>query len=185
MGAQFADVVSVAGDNKKLEGLVKKIKEKKVETIEKTITTPNRFTTFIQSSQGKLPASLLLIFLIIVIFSCKDDSAFIGLKKDPRLKAEYVDIPLYPSVVNVNSILTENIAGDPFARFLVGKVTDPRFGSLTATTYLNFSPPLTAITIDPTATADSIVMELAVDFINMAQRLLRWKLLKFTNYSTH
>ncbi len=35
MGAQFADVVSVAGDNKKLEGLVKKIKEKKVETIEK------------------------------------------------------------------------------------------------------------------------------------------------------
>lgn len=35
LGAQFADVVSVAGDNKKLEGLVKKIKEKKVETIEK------------------------------------------------------------------------------------------------------------------------------------------------------
>ena len=35
LGAQFADMVSVAGDNKKLEGLVKKIKEKKVETIEK------------------------------------------------------------------------------------------------------------------------------------------------------
>jgi starch synthase len=35
LGAQFSDLVSVAGDNKKLEGLVKKIKEKKVETIEK------------------------------------------------------------------------------------------------------------------------------------------------------
>jgi starch synthase len=35
LGAQWSDVVSVAGDNKKLEGLVKKIKEKKVETIEK------------------------------------------------------------------------------------------------------------------------------------------------------
>jgi starch synthase len=34
LGAQFSDIVSVAGDNKKLEGLVKKIKEKKVETIE-------------------------------------------------------------------------------------------------------------------------------------------------------
>jgi starch synthase len=35
IAAQFADVVSVAGDNKKLEGLVKKLKEKKVETIDK------------------------------------------------------------------------------------------------------------------------------------------------------
>src|SRR5258708_1104445 len=35
LGGQFSDIVSVAGDNKKLEGLVKKIKEKKVETIEK------------------------------------------------------------------------------------------------------------------------------------------------------
>ena len=35
LGAQFSDIVSVAGDNKKLEGLVKKIKEKKIETIEK------------------------------------------------------------------------------------------------------------------------------------------------------
>jgi starch synthase len=34
LGAQWSDTVSVAGDNKKLEGLVKKIKEKKVETIE-------------------------------------------------------------------------------------------------------------------------------------------------------
>ncbi len=35
LGAQFSDIVSVGGDNKKLEGLVKKIKEKKIETIEK------------------------------------------------------------------------------------------------------------------------------------------------------
>jgi starch synthase len=35
LGAQWADVVNVAGDGKKLDGLVKKIKEKKVSTIEK------------------------------------------------------------------------------------------------------------------------------------------------------
>jgi starch synthase len=35
LGAQFSDVVSTAGDNKKLEGLVKKLKETKIETIEK------------------------------------------------------------------------------------------------------------------------------------------------------
>jgi starch synthase len=35
LGAQWADVVNVAGDGKKLEGLLKKIKEKKVESIEK------------------------------------------------------------------------------------------------------------------------------------------------------
>jgi starch synthase len=35
LGAQFSDVVSTAGDNKKLEGLVKKLKETNIETIEK------------------------------------------------------------------------------------------------------------------------------------------------------
>ncbi|MBL7875926.1 MAG: glycogen/starch synthase [Cyclobacteriaceae bacterium] len=35
LGAQFSDVVSTGGDNKKLEGLVKKLKETKIETIEK------------------------------------------------------------------------------------------------------------------------------------------------------
>ncbi len=138
--------------------------------MKKTTITLNRFITFIQSWQGKLPLGLLLFFLIIVFFSCKDDSAFIGLKKDPRLKADYVDIPLYPSVVNYNTILTQNFSddlgssGDPFGRTMIGKITDPRFGSVTATTYLNFGPPLTIFTPDPAATADSIVMELALDF---------------------
>jgi starch synthase len=43
LGAQFADVVSMAEDNKKLEGLVKKIKEKKIETIEKSDTYTESF----------------------------------------------------------------------------------------------------------------------------------------------
>ncbi len=34
IGVEFSDAVIVAGDNKKLEGLFKKIKEKKVETIQ-------------------------------------------------------------------------------------------------------------------------------------------------------
>jgi len=86
------------------------------------------------------------------------------------LKANYVDIPLYPSVINFNTILTQNVAGDALARFLVGKVSDPRFGSITATTYLNFSPPLAAVAPDASATADSIVMELAMDFYAYGSR---------------
>jgi starch synthase len=35
LGAEFADVVNVAGDNKKLEGLVKKLEKKKIETYAK------------------------------------------------------------------------------------------------------------------------------------------------------
>jgi starch synthase len=35
LGVEFSDAVIVAGENKKLEGLFKKIKEKKVETIDK------------------------------------------------------------------------------------------------------------------------------------------------------
>jgi starch synthase len=37
LGAQFSDIVSAAGDNKKMESMVKKLKEKekKVETFEK------------------------------------------------------------------------------------------------------------------------------------------------------
>ena len=33
LGAQYADVVSTAGDNKKLEGLVKKIKDEPIKFI--------------------------------------------------------------------------------------------------------------------------------------------------------
>jgi starch synthase len=35
MGVEFSDAVIQAGENKKLEGLFKKMKEKKVETIDK------------------------------------------------------------------------------------------------------------------------------------------------------
>ncbi|HWA34460.1 MAG TPA: DUF4270 family protein [Cyclobacteriaceae bacterium] len=86
------------------------------------------------------------------------------------MKADYVDIPLYPSVVYLNTVLTQNIsgeldvAGNTFSRTLIGKINDPRFGKITATTYLNFSPPLSTVTPDPTSTADSILMELALDF---------------------
>jgi starch synthase len=43
LGAQFADVVSMAEDNKKLEGLVNKINEKKIETIGKSDTYTESF----------------------------------------------------------------------------------------------------------------------------------------------
>jgi hypothetical protein len=132
--------------------------------LRRTITTPNRFTTFIQNWRGKGFASFLLVFLIALFFSCKDDATFIGIKKDTRLKVGYVDIPLHPKVVSLSSVLTQNLVDDGVARMMVGKYSDPRFGTIRATSYFNFSPPLSTIVPSSTAVADSLVLELAVDF---------------------
>jgi hypothetical protein len=135
--------------------------------LRRTTITQNHFITFTQNWRGKTTASVLLLSLIALFFSCKDDAAFIGLKKDPRLKVDYVDISLHPSVIAFSSILTQNVSTDQNARVLIGKYTDPRFGSIQATTYFNFSPPFSNIVPGPTATADSIVLELAIDYYSV------------------
>jgi starch synthase len=46
LGVEFADAVLAAGETKKLEGLFKKIKEKKVETIKEEDTTESYFNLY-------------------------------------------------------------------------------------------------------------------------------------------
>ena len=46
LGVEFSDAVIVAGDNKKLEGLFKKIKEKKIETIESENYTESYYNLY-------------------------------------------------------------------------------------------------------------------------------------------
>jgi starch synthase len=52
LGAQWSDIVSLAGDNKKLEGLVKKLKENKIETIEKDDNYTESFYTIYNELVG-------------------------------------------------------------------------------------------------------------------------------------
>jgi starch synthase len=46
LGVEFSDAVTVAGDNKKLEGLFKKMKEKKVESIENENYTESYYNLY-------------------------------------------------------------------------------------------------------------------------------------------
>lgn len=106
----------------------------------RTTITLNRFTTSTRSWPGKA-ASSLLFFSLIFVASCKDDATYIGFAKDPRLNTRYVDIPLNPSVIRFDGLLTNNLADDQVTRILIGTYNDPNLGLMKATGYSNFVPP--------------------------------------------
>ncbi|MEP5363045.1 MAG: DUF4270 family protein [Reichenbachiella sp.] len=74
----------------------------------------------------------LLILVALTIFSC-EDAHDIGLGLDPeglRLKVLYTEIPLEASNVRIDSIRTSNDV-----RLLIGKNSNPIFGTTTSTAY--------------------------------------------------
>jgi len=131
--------------------------------LKRTTITRSRFTTFIRSWRGNT-AGLLLVFLVLLFFSCKDDAAIVGFPKDARLKSYFVDIPLNPSVIKFGAILTRNGPNDKLARIMVGKYNDPNLGNIEVKGFANIAPP--SVTITPTATSvpDSLVLSLNLDF---------------------
>ena len=155
----------------------------------KTITILNRFTTFIQSWRGKT-GGLLLCFFILIFLSCKDDAAYIGLAKEPRLNTHYIDIPLNPSVLQYDGLLTRNTVGDLLTRVLVGKYNDPELGNMSTGGYLNITPPSQIPAISPTATFDSLTLQLKMDYYYYGATGFSFQHLKVheildTIYSTH
>ncbi len=129
----------------------------------RTIITLNRFTTFIRSWRGNT-AGLLLCFLILLFLSCKDDAAYIGYPKDPRLSTHFIDIPLNPSVLQYDAILTRNSPTDKVARFLFGHYNDPQFGNMEVHGFAGIAPPTATISPPSTAKLDSLVLQLSLDF---------------------
>ncbi|CAN5472951.1 hypothetical protein BH10BAC4_BH10BAC4_13730 [soil metagenome] len=129
----------------------------------RTITTPSRFITFIQSWLGNVPSQWLCL-LLLLIFSCKDDANFIGLPRSPRLKTEYIDIPLTPSVIDYTGVITTNPSGDAVRRILIGRYNDPVFGNIEATGYTSIAPPVIYTKPSPGATFDSLILRLNFDF---------------------
>jgi hypothetical protein len=97
--------------------------------LKRTTITRSRFIIFIRSWRGNT-AGLLLVFLVLLFFSCKDDAAIVGFPKDARLKSYFVDIPLNPSVIKFGAILTRNGPNDKLARIMVGKYNDPNLGNI-------------------------------------------------------
>lgn len=131
--------------------------------MKRTTITRSRFITFIRSWRGNT-AGLLLVFLVLLFFSCKDDAAIIGFPKDARLKSYFIDIPLNPSVLKFGAILTRNGPNDQLARIMVGKYNDPQLGNIEVKGFANIAAP--SVTITPTATSvpDSLVLSLNMDF---------------------
>ncbi len=129
----------------------------------RTITILNRFTTFIQSWRGKT-GGLLLCFLIFLFLSCRDDAAYIGLEKVPRLNARFIDVPLNQSVIQIDGLLTRNTTGDALTRILMGKYNDPALGNMTASGYAHITPPIQIPTVSASATVDSLVLQLKLDY---------------------
>ncbi len=127
----------------------------------RTTITQNRFTTSTRSWLGKT-SSALLFFSLIFVASCKDNSTIIGFAKDPRLEAHYVDIPLKPSVILFDGVLTRNLADSQTPRILIGKYNDPDFGNTEARGYSNFVPPSTVP--EPTGFARLDKLELTLEF---------------------
>jgi hypothetical protein len=130
--------------------------------LRRTIITPSHFTTFIQSWRVN-PASLFLCFLLFLFLSCRDDAAFVGFPKPPRLTTQFVDIPVNPKVLLIDGVLTRNSDVDLIKRFIIGRNSDLKFGSTQATAYSNFAPPITVPAVPSTATFDSLVVQLQLD----------------------
>jgi Domain of unknown function (DUF4270) len=140
--------------------------------LRRTTIIPSHFITFTRSSQGKASSSwsgLWLCLFLFVIFSCKDDAAYVGFQKDSRLDARYVDIPLNPSVIQNSGIQTSNMSGDQLFRIAIGRYNDPLFGNIEATGFVNLAPPIVFSSPPADATYDSLVLQLNLDYYYYGQ----------------
>ncbi len=129
----------------------------------RTTTIRSHFTTCIPSWPAK-PVALALSWVFLLILSCKDDASLVGFRKDPRLATRFVEIPLDNSVILREPIITQNISTDDVSRLLVGKATDPDFGSLEAKAFFNFSPPIQQDLPTAAATFVSLTLQLKFDY---------------------
>jgi hypothetical protein len=135
--------------------------------LRRTTITLSHFITFIRSSRGRASgfwSGLWLCLFLLVVFSCKDDAAYIGFQKDPRLSARFVDIPLNPSVLQIDGLQTTNLPNDALQRILIGRYNDPLFGNVVATAYSSLAPPVVFIKPAASATFDSLVLQLNFDY---------------------
>ncbi len=129
----------------------------------RTTTIRSRFITYIRSLRAKsVAATLTWVFLLIL--SCTDDAALVGFRKDPRLGTRYVEIPLDYGVVLHEPISTQNVANDDLARLMVGRADDPDLGTLEATAFFNFSPPIQTVFPSDAAVFKSLTLQLKFDY---------------------
>lgn len=103
----------------------------------------------------------LIIGLALLIFACEDSSQ-IGLELDPgkgNFVAKYVELPLKASVVQVDSVPTNNSG-----RIMVGNLNDPEFGTVKAVGYSRIFMNGTGLEIADGASYDSLVLSIDLNY---------------------
>jgi hypothetical protein len=110
---------------------------------------------------------LALIAVALFFQSCKDDVTLGYRNPKDKFNVKYVEIPLESSVYLIDSIRTSNFPGE-FGRLLVGKYSDPVFGTVTANGFMEISPYNSTLGIAeadlPTIDFDSVRLDMRYDF---------------------
>ncbi len=123
----------------------------------------SRFITSTRNWPVKV-ITLGLAWTSLLFFSCEDNAALVGFRKDPRLATRYIEIPLEQSTFQRYPVSTRNSIEEDLARILVGRASDPVLGNIEAKGFFNFSPPLQPANIDPAAIYYSLHLQLRFDY---------------------
>jgi hypothetical protein len=116
-----------------------------------------------------------LLFLLLAIFACDDDSYLMGIKSpDENFKVVYTEFKLPTTVFMVDSLVTHNTSTSGTKRLLVGSYNDPRWGTASAASYMQFYPSQFPAFADTTvagrATFDHITLTLMYDLYTYGSR---------------
>ncbi len=129
----------------------------------KTITTPNRSITFIQSWWAKAH----LFLFTALLFSCEEDLNLLGFRgDDQRFKVYYAEIPVPSSVLLLDSVRSMNYLSTETTRLLVGSYSDPLLGEVTAKGFAQIRPSDITSPIAGGSVFDSAFLQLRFDFYN-------------------
>jgi hypothetical protein len=131
--------------------------------LKKTITTPNRSTTFIQSWWAKTH----LFLFTALLFSCEEDLNLLGFRgDDQRFKVYYTEIPVPSSVLLLDSVRSLNLTTRETNRLLVGSYSDPLLGEVTAKAFSQFRTSDIISFLPADAAFDSAIFQVRFDFYN-------------------
>lgn len=138
--------------------------------MKRTTTTRSRFiistTNWLVKWLAPRPQTGLFLVILIALLSCKDDTGIIGIKnpnRDFELFTKEFVIPT--SVFAIDSVSTSNSAsGTETHRIMLGKMTDPRFGTTTASSFLQYYSVGVPDTIDDKITFEKVTLTMISDF---------------------
>lgn len=101
----------------------------------------------------------------LFFLACEEDTSFLGYKADQRFNVFYAEISLETQVYQFDSLNTTNYAGEA-QRMLVGRYTDPAFGTVMASGITQFFRAQAMPDSLKMAIFDSVSLQLSFDFYN-------------------